>query len=563
MKKGAKTTNIGRFTAPFTLVLLLLLLFSAVSAPRIKAETVASEEGDQTVGSMLFELITFATGIPGATPEEWIGGSMSASPQLNEWYAIGVSRLYPDVDMTPYTDALENYLKNTVIQSAVTRQKYGLTLLACGKPDSEYLSGLVDETAGKQGIMSYVFALHLLSNGAASEKYTPENIIPTLLKLSCPDGGWSLTGKTADVDVTAMTVQALAPYYHGYEQVKTAVDAAILRLSAMQREDGGFVSYGDPNPESAAQVIIALLSLGRDPTTDPSFTKNGSAPLDAIKEYRLPDGSFRHRADGEYNLAATSQTFLALSALSHYRSTNAEGSPFFLFGDAPTEFPDLDNTVADTLPDNGGTQNGDQSGDGDRLPNDGAVNPPKNNFGAYKLPVCIGIIVSAVAVCTVMLIKKRRARSDYLLVGIVAAALCLAVTFIDVYTPEQYYGQAVTKDSPVGAVTLEIVCDTDLTGRNDAVILGKTRVEIAEGETVYDLLTQVCRANGLILDAMASSPTGGAYVRGIDGLHELAHGDLSGWTYTVNGTQIGIGCDKYVPADGDVIVWTYSNTLGN
>ena len=43
----------------------------------------------------------------------------------------------------------------------------------------------------------------------------------------------------------------------------------------------------------------------------------------------------------------------------------------------------------------------------------------------------------------------------------------------------------------------------------------------------------------------------------------FVHSDLSGWTYTVNGEKINIGCDKYIPRDGDVIVWSYSNTLGD
>ena len=454
---------------------------------------------------------------------------------------------------------LESYLQNNTIYSATTRQKYGLALISCGKTDSEYLTALVDETAGKQGIMSYVFALHLLTNGAPSENFTPEKIIPVLLELSCEDGGWALSGKTPDVDVTAMTVQALAPYYNGYDAVKTAINAAILRLSAMQKEDGGFVSYGKANPESAAQVIIALTSLGIDPLTNEAFTKNGKTPLDAIKDYQLQDGSFSHERDSGYNLAATSQTFLALTALTLWEQAS-NNLPFFIFNEAPSVFPALDYSVADTLSGKNNTESGEQNGTEN---GENTVNPPKTQHGSYKLPVCIGICAVALALCAVMFIKKRRAISDYLIVIIAAVALCLAVVFIDIYTPEQYYGQSVTKENPIGTVTVEIICDTDLTGRNDAVILKEITVEIEEGETVYDVLTQACRANEIVIDASLGSPTGGAYIRGIDGLHEFAHGDLSGWTYAVNGEQIGIGCDKYTLSPNDKIVWIYSNTFGN
>lgn len=545
-----------RFTAGIALLLAFAFLFSAVSTFGVGAEG----ESELQAEAMLSGIIAFASGDGEKTVEEWIRGALCAEPQMNEWYAIGVSRLYPEADLTPYLEALENYLASNTVYSATTRQKYGLALIACGKTDSEYLSSLVDETAGKQGIMSYVFALHLLTNGAPSEKYAPENIVPALLKLACDGGGWSLTGKSPDPDVTAMTVQALSPYYDAYSEVKIAVDAAISRLSDMQAEDGGFSSYGEPNPESSAQVVIALTSIGRDPISDGFFVKNGSSPLDAIKEYRLSDGSFSHRRGDGYNLAATSQVFLALSAL-----ISDDSTPFFLFFDAPSDFPVLDSSVADTIPDRGESNGGENVGVGENVPNSGndAVNPEEKGRGAYKHSVCIGVCALAVLVCAVMLVKKRRALSDYIIVVAVAVGICLAVTFIDVYTPDQYYGQTVKKDDPIGSVTVEIICDTELTGRDDAVIIGKTAVEIEEGETVYDVLTQVCRGNKVVLDAMAGSPTGGVYIRGIDGLHEFAHGDLSGWTYTVNGEQISIGSDKYTLSDGDSIVWTYSNTLGD
>ena len=557
MISDVKNLKSRRFTALIVIFAVAVLLFSTASTA-IFAE---SEQFTDTA-TLLEELTNFAAGAENTSVEEWINGSLSRSPELNEWYAIGISKLHPDADLTPYATALESYLQNNTVYSATTRQKYGLALIACGKSDSNFLSKLVDDTAGSQGIMSYVFALHLLTNGAPSEKFTPENIIPVLLELSCEGGGWALSGKSPDVDVTAMTVQALAPYYNGYDAVKTAVDTAILRLSAMQKEDGGFISYGKPNPESAAQVILALTSLDRDPLTDEAFIKNGRTALDAISNYRLSDGSFSHEQDGGYNLAATSQTFLALTALTDH-GQSADRSPFFLFSEAPTVFPTLDYSIADTLSDKNNTESGNPSGDNSTNNGEDTVNPPKTQQGSYKLPVCIGVSAVALILCAVMFLKKRRAISDYLIVIVAAVALCLAVNFIDIYTPEQYYGQSVTKENPIGTVTVEIICDTDLTGRNDAVILKEITVEIEEGETVYDVLAQACRANGIVLDAMSGSPTGGVYVRGIDGLHEFAHGDLSGWTYTVNGEQIGIGCDKYTLSPNDKIVWIYSNTFGN
>lgn len=558
MKISFINTESRRFTAPFVFLLILAILLSTASTVWVNAETSPIKEAE----NMLKGIEAFASEKQNATVGDWINGTLTAAPELNEWYALGIAKRETNADLTPYAEALEAYLKNNTVYSATTRQKYGLTLIACGKSDSEHLAGLVDETAGKQGIMSYVFALHLLTNGSPSENLTPEKLIPILLKLSCEDGGWSLTGKTPDVDVTAMTVQALAPYYNAYGEVKTTVDAAILRLSAMQQPDGSFKAYGEANPESAAQVIVALTSLGIDPLTDSRFIKDGNTVLDAIREHALPDGSFNHRKGDSFNHAATSQVFLGLTALL-LQAENGLAAPFFLFTDPPTTFPSLDTSLSDGLPDKGGSQGNGNNGEKTEENGKDTVNPEENTHGAYKLPVCLGISAVAVIVCAVMLFRKRKALSDYLIVVIAAALLCLGVNFIDVYTPEEYYGQTVTKTDPIGTVTVEIRCDTELTDRDNAVILGKTSVEIEAGETVYDLLVQVCQANRIVLDAMSGSPTGGVYIRGIDGLHEFAYGDLSGWTYTVNGEQLGIGSDKYVPSPDDEIVWIYSDTLGN
>ena len=45
-------------------------------------------------------------------------------------------------------------------------------------------------------------------------------------------------------------------------------------LSSQQLEDGNYSSYGVPNTESTAQVILALSSLGIDGFTDERFIKN-------------------------------------------------------------------------------------------------------------------------------------------------------------------------------------------------------------------------------------------------------------------------------------------------
>ena len=65
-------------------------------------------------------------------------------------------------------------------------------------------------------------------------------------------------GSNADSDVTGMTLQALAPYYHkaGYENVTAAIDRGLARLSEMQNDSGGYSTMGVETEESCAQSLL-------------------------------------------------------------------------------------------------------------------------------------------------------------------------------------------------------------------------------------------------------------------------------------------------------------------
>lgn len=52
------------------------------------------------------------------------------------------------------------------------------------------------------------------------------------------------------------------------------------------------------------------------------------------------------------------------------------------------------------------------------------------------------------------------------------------------------------------------------------------------------------------------------YIEGIGNLYEFDCGDLSGWTYSVNGWFPNYGCSRYKLKDGDKIQWRYTCDLG-
>lgn len=96
----------------------------------------------------------------------------------------------------------------------------------------------------------------------------------------------------------------------------------------------------------------------------------------------------------------------------------------------------------------------------------------------------------------------------------------------------------------------------------DGILLKLEKISFQEGETVFDLLQRELREAGIHLEYTSPPAYQSAYVEGIGNLYEFDCGDLSGWTYRVNGTFPGYGSSRYPLSDGDVVEWVYTCDLG-
>lgn len=457
-----------------------------------------------------------AVGAPSV--QEWIDGALTDNADTSEWYALTLSQ-YADYDFSSYRAALERYLSENTVSSAPSRLKYALTLISCGS-SAEYISWTLGDSIGRQGIMSWVYGMHLINNGCSSDGYTAGDIKDKLLSLQLADGGWAISGSSGDIDVTAMTVQALAPYYSSDSAVKTAIDKALALLSARQKPSGDYASYGVNNSQSTAQVLVALCALDIDCDTDARFIKNGNTLFDAIEQYRLTDGSFSHTVGGAVSSSATVQVFYSM--VSYLRMKK---------GDAPFYCLDKKDEVQP------------------------AVN--------YKPWLCLALLLIAVSVCAVLAVKKRLGINNLAVIAALTVAAVLLVLFTDIKSADEHYNTQVTKTDVIGTVTVTIRCDS-IADKGEphipsgGVILDVTEVDISEGDTVLDILSEVSAANKLHLET-----SGSEYVEGINNIYELDFGDLSGWVYYVNGERPSVSCGAYTLKDGDEIRWVYTLTLGD
>ncbi|HCI60602.1 MAG TPA: hypothetical protein DE313_07300 [Ruminococcus sp.] len=97
---------------------------------------------------------------------------------------------------------------------------------------------------------------------------------------------------------------------------------------------------------------------------------------------------------------------------------------------------------------------------------------------------------------------------------------------------------------------------------DDGWILKPVTVTFNEGESVFDVLKQVCRDNKFQLEFSFTPIYNSAYIEGINNLYEFDCGSLSGWMYEVNDWFPNYGCSRYEVKNGDVIEWQYTCDLG-
>ncbi len=520
--------------------LLVLLVFSFLFGGVVSFAKTREDKDEATLeGILCYEMqASGADSLQG-----WLDGALAEGAGLSsEWFVLALVRYDPSLDFTRYAEALEAYITQHTLTSITTKQKYAFLLAVLGRASQPFVADVLENTAGEGGVMSYIFALHLLHLGLPIEGYTAESLCEGLLSLRLDDGGWALSGSLSDTDVTAMALQALAPHTDK-AQVRDAVESALLRLSSMQKESGGFASYGTENAESAAQVIIALTACGIHPDDDSRFIKNGYTPLDALSSYCLPDGSFSHTADGQTNRNATAQALMAYLALSLFEKGETS---LYLFGEV-----DYDPSLIG------------QEDDENKV-GSGEINAAdeKDRFSLWQYIASGAVFLIAAAVTLLLALKKKKPRDILLALG-VGVLLIVLILCINVKRPDDYYGSGSVSD-PIGNVTLEIRCDT-VAGRKahipeNGVILAAKSYPIGEDTSVYDLLLYATKEARIPIEASVGVS---AYIHGIANLYEYDFGDLSGWVYTVNGVRPSEAASLYALRDGDCVVFHYTLDLGS
>lgn len=319
--------------------------------------------------------------IVGSTNGEWAVLAQTRAGALSE----DTQTAYLDnlKDHVANLDGILDTSKNETMHTEYARVVVALTALGMDATRFQASDGetynlvkpLLDEVAevsnyayqvSEQGNNGTIWALIALDSG----NYYRDEVgnkarsawIDLLIDKQQADGNWPIynpdqvdTESGSDlggVDVCAMAVQALAPYYldagefnrlgavHSHEDLVSAVKKALDFLSTSQNSTGGYGSS-----ESSAQVIVALAALDKDASSENEFVKNGISVLADLLSYRQTDGGFSHTADSATNQMSTEQAAYALVAYDRYKNGK---KPLYDMSDVfggPADDTDAEHTI--------------------------------------------------------------------------------------------------------------------------------------------------------------------------------------------------------------------------
>ncbi len=305
-------------------------VYGAGSADEAKKMAISAYEGEKNLANTSESLLS-------------LGDDFPAGTSICDWTALAVSLLGAEKDTSAYIAAMNSYISEnfSLTQSgqkpkatewhrtALTVRALGGDPTACGTDGTTNLiaGGTYDyagDSLGEQGLNGWIFALITLDSGnyeiPEGKSLTREEIIKTIIEAQEEDGGFGLTEGSSDTDITAMAIQALAPYAEN--EAKDAVDKALNYLSSKMTDQCLFVYTDEPTSESSSQIIIALCALGIDPAEDQRFAKGDTNILTALVEnYQCEDGSYGHlTGDTRGDCMATEQALLAMTALWRMRN---------------------------------------------------------------------------------------------------------------------------------------------------------------------------------------------------------------------------------------------------
>lgn len=250
--------------------------------------------------------------------------SRGVPPSGSDWVVFGLNALGEDVNRGPYVEGKNSYAQKImgtdpksvgdISKKIIAIQSLGYDPTSFGGKDWVEKLEKHEGVSGSYAIYSIAYGLIALDTAGAKDLTNVNKWINQILTNSRVENGWGYSGNNIAIDMTAMAMFSLAPYYNQNDEVKQAIDKAIIGLQKVQQDDGGI-----GNISSSIEVIQALTMLGVDPQGEAFTTENGNNLVTNLLTYQLDNGGFKLSPnDNIANAMASEKALIALAALKQF-----------------------------------------------------------------------------------------------------------------------------------------------------------------------------------------------------------------------------------------------------
>ena len=317
---------------------LLCLLLSIIVI--ISTTTVSFAISEPTEETYIYDIISEGIG----SAESYLGEKLteihndSGVGFGSDWAIITLLRGKKDVDSSiveEYTLALTETVKSwdaNVKPTDAAKATFAFTLLDKDVTNVEgvnLINLICNSTRLESGTNELAYSLLAIYASRAEIQedalWSKADIIDKLLTFQTESGGFGLFDtETPDTDMTAICLQALAPY-KSEPGVTIAIDKAVDFLTDNISENWDY----DGNPNTTAQVLLALSTLGID-VTDPANgfgTGDEENIITSLERYRNTDGNGYLFGESVNTLA----TYQVMQAYDAYRKIYKDGVSYWDF----------------------------------------------------------------------------------------------------------------------------------------------------------------------------------------------------------------------------------------
>ena len=268
----------------------IAIFFMCVSTSVMGSQTPSKDDIENTINKIsYYQMNTVKNPAYGSVGGEWTVFGLARCGNIKdeyiEKYVGNVSKTVADNKGILSTRKYTEYARTIIALTAIQKNPQNFSGYNLLQPLATFENIMIQGVNGAAyTLMAFDCGNYEIPDATTGKQTTRNKLIDFLVKQQLNNGGWNYMGTEADVDVTAMVIQALAPYYNEKQNVKESIDKGLAILSTLQKSDGAYGNTSDSNCESTAQVLTALSEM-RIKIDDSRFVKNGKTVYDGLMTF--------------------------------------------------------------------------------------------------------------------------------------------------------------------------------------------------------------------------------------------------------------------------------------